>query len=180
MPRQFDYAQWIEDARQRRRLTDDSPQHIIDRFNEDKIYVYKLSRVIDWCQRRGLKVVFTAASGGGYVHDEKIIEVSYRSYPETQLYTMLHEAGHHLVECTSTSRYKEKYEKGYRLVLESDRTPQHKIDAIAEEFEAWFRGWKIAKRLHIAIDKKKYNACRDKNVRTYFRWALDHFEYSDD
>ena len=122
---------------------------------------------------------FVAPSGGTYKHEEKVLEVSYRSYPESQLYTLLHEAGHHLVWSTAPKLYKEKYERGYQRVEESDRTPQHKIDAIAEELEAWYRGWKLAKRLHLGLDKKRYTSCRDKNIRTYFRWALDQFEYSD-
>jgi hypothetical protein len=158
MARVFEYKQWIDAARQRRHLTKQSPQYVLDRFSEDRLYVYKMSRVIEWCTRRGLSVEFIAASGGGYVHDKKIIEVSYRSYPETQLYTLLHEIGHHLVESCTTERYRDKYAKGYLLVFEGERSPQHKIDAIAEELEAWYRGWKLAKRLHVYIDKKKYNA----------------------
>lgn len=180
MARHFDHEEWIEAARQRRRLTDASSEQVIERFNEDVRFVSKLARTIDWCERRGLKVVFSAPSGGVYKHDEKTIELSYRAYPESQLYTLLHEAGHHLVWSTSPRSYRERYEKGYRNVDESDRTPQHKIDAIAEEFEAWYRGWKLAKRLHLFLDKKRFTACRNKNVTTYFKWALDHFEYAKD
>lgn len=179
MVRHFNHQEWVDAARERRHLTPDSPQIIVDRFEEDVQYIYKLTRVIEWCSRRGLSVVFRAQSGGIYNHVEKILEVSYRSYPEMQLYTLLHEAGHHLIWCSAPKLYKERYEKGYQRVFESDHTPQHKIDAIAEELEAWYRGWKIAKRLRLGLDKKKYTSCRDKNVRTYFRWALDQFEYSD-
>jgi len=179
MARYFEYHEWVEAARQRRRLTDNSPEYIVARFNEDINFICKLSRAIEWCTKRGLTVAFVAPSGGMYKHEEKTINVSYRSYPEAQLYTLLHEAGHHLVWSSAPKLYKERYEKGYQRVEESDRTPQHKIDAIAEELEAWYRGWKLAKRLRLFLDKKCYTACRDKNVRTYFRWALDQFEYSD-
>lgn len=179
MARHFDYQEWIEAAEKRRRLTPDSPEIVHQRFHEDKVFINKLARAIDWCERRGLKVVFTAQSGGVYKHDEKTIEVTYRSYPDIQLYTLLHEAGHHLVWCSNPKLYKERYERGYQRVTEDDRTSQHKIDAIAEELEAWYRGWKLARRLKIYIDKEKYTACRNRNVRTYFRWALDQFEYSD-
>ena len=179
MARYFDHEEWVEAARKRRCLTDTSPPHVLARFAEDIDFVHKLERAVVWCEKRGLSVEFTAASGGMYRHDDRAIDVSYRSYPEAQLYTLLHEAGHHLVWTSSPKLYKEKYENGYQRIKLSERTAQHKMDAVAEEYEAWFRGWKLARRLHLFLDKERYIACRDKNVKSYFRWALDIFEYSD-
>lgn len=137
----------------------------------DLKYVNALEAIIKWCESRGLSVTFSKKSGGVYYTDQKEITINARAAAKQQLFLLLHECGHHLIG--SAERH-ERYGMGYST---SDRTVRrtyhHRIDILEEEFEAWYRGWKLALRLGVLSleDKVIYDKVRIRYLRSYLLWA---------
>lgn len=174
MGRCFNRDEWIKAASERRCIAACKTFDASSKSCEDVEFIDKLARVVDWCNRRGLTVEFTAESGGSYAHTTKTVRVTYRCVPEQQLYIILHEAGHHLIHSSPRRLYLEKYEHGYDGIDVGERATEFKMDVVAEEYEAWQRGLKLARRLELDVDKERYERRRNANVKSYFRWALDH------
>lgn len=144
----------------------------IKQWERDIKHISFLESLIAWCNERKIEVDFTKQMGGLYSPEEKRIKVSGRLSPEMQVFVLLHECGHHLI---GDKEKHERFGMGYSR-LGSDptitRTFRHKCDIIDEEYEAWHRGLKLARRLRLNIDKDRYDNHRAKMIRTYLVWAL--------
>jgi len=131
-------------------------------------YIEKIKHVVAWCESKNIEVIFSKE--GSYYSETQKIHINQRLKPETQLYVLLHECGHHLIG------YKERHERygmGYTVEDASiKRSLIHRIDVLDEELEAWHRGRKLAGRLCISIDKKQFDRVRAKMVKTYVRWTI--------
>jgi hypothetical protein len=141
------------------------------RWTEDRHYVSALRVVVEWCEARSLTVTFCKRSGGIYYTADKEIKVSGRASPKHQLHILLHECGHHLIG--SKDKY-ERYGMGYgNQDPDVKRSFHHRIDIVDEEFEAWHRGWKLARRLGALTkkDKAAFDRTRVAMLRTYLLWA---------
>jgi len=120
--------------------------------NEHKLYemvnLEKLERVVEWCAGRGIEVFISDDEdhGGIWVPDVKEIVVDSRLPHKRQLYTLLHECGHALIDSTTSHMAELRYGDAY-TVEEKDRTPVDKINIVAIELEAWARGLQLAERL---------------------------------
>lgn len=128
-----------------------------------------LSRVVDWCRKRGVSVAFGRLKTGGVVEGDRIT-VNGRQRPELQLFVLLHECGHHLVSASppSDGRFSKGYaEQGHHAL----RSSVHRIDVFDEELEAWHRGKRLASRLGIQLDERRWDRVRARFLRTYARWA---------
>jgi hypothetical protein len=130
----------------------------------------RLVVMVDWCTKKRLMVTFRNQSGAQYERDKKLITVNGRLAPEKQLHVLMHECGHHLIGIPSPE---ERFGQGYQQADNADlkRTTLHRIDVLDEELEAWARGLKLAKRLHIAVDIDRYNRTRSEYIKTYLLWA---------
>lgn len=143
--------------------------------------ILEMDRVVAWARSKGLTVyVHPKIDAGRFNDNTRSVEVSSRFNPEKQLIVLLHELGHFLVGKGNAS--KEKFPNGYNRIDEgeSGRDVLHKVDVIAEEFEAWHRGWKLACRLKIVIDRVYYDTVRADYLKSYFRWALKRGRVSDE
>lgn len=131
-----------------------------------------MAKVVEWVRARGYDVVFTGGEAGAYNPKLNRIELSGRLSTERQLHVLLHECGHFLIEGIGDSRSK-KYPNGYARIDEKieGRDVIHKIDVIAEEFDAWHRGLRLAERLQIYIDTDAFNKTRAKMLMSYIHWA---------
>lgn len=90
---------------------------------------------------------------------------------ECQLYTLLHEAGHYVVE--SRKNYLERYSYGYPSKgSRKQKTDIHWVHLIHEELEAWEEGRKLARRLNIRIRHKQWERARCPSLMSYFRDAV--------
>lgn len=164
MPVSFDKDLWLKRAISRSRS--ESGAAIAS------AYVESLNTLIQWCESKGLSVVFSKKSGGIYYTDQKEIMINARASARQQLYLLLHECGHHLIG--SVERH-ERYGMGYSSSDDktSRRTYHHRIDILEEEFEAWHRGWKLALRLGVLSthDKIQFDKVRIRYLRGYLLWA---------
>ena len=60
----------------------------------------------------------------------------------------------------------------FKATKRQEKTKKYKISVIGEEYEAWRRGRKLAKRLNIEVDKNKFDLVMTRNLMTYFKWAV--------
>jgi len=89
--------------------------------------------------------------------------------PGRQLHILLHECGHHLI---GSKDHTERYGWGYSQTNHHiKKTLRHSSDLIDEEFEAWWRGWKLGQRLKLGIDKLLFDKTKSLALKTYFVWA---------
>jgi Zn-dependent M32 family carboxypeptidase len=106
-------------------------------------------------------------------NDVKIIEIYSLNGIENRLFALLHECGHALIRRDWT-----KFKTEFCAHAEHDgdgrkETKSLKISTLEEEFEAWKRGWKLAKRLNLQLDKDAYTKNKDKYIMTYIKWAAN-------
>ena len=106
-------------------------------------------------------------------NDVKIIEIYSLNGIENRLFALLHECGHALIRRDWT-----KFKTEFCAHAEHDgdgrkETKSLKISTLEEEFEAWKRGWKLAKRLNLQLAKDAYTKNKDKYIMTYIKWAAN-------
>ena len=106
-------------------------------------------------------------------NDAKIIEIYSLNGIESRLFALLHECGHALIRRDWT-----KFKTEFCAHAEHDgdgrkETKSLKISTLEEEFEAWKRGWKLAKRLNLQLDKDAYTKHKNKYIMTYITWAAN-------
>lgn len=140
------------------------------RWDRDVVHVNALATLDGWCAERGIEVKFCKREGGIYYPEDKRIKINGRLQPEKQVFFLLHECGHHLIGD------KEKHERFGMGYPQDDpnlkRTFHHRCDIVDEEFEAWHRGFKLARRLHLRINKERFDRTRAEMLKSYFKWAL--------
>lgn len=141
------------------------------RFRRDTKFINALVVIIEWANKQGYSVSFGRMDGGGEIDSEtKTLSISSSCSPEGQFYIAAHECGHLLI---GDRKKTERFGMGYNADEPNEKkTLHHRIDVIDEEFEAWERGRKLAGRLGIRIDKKRFHQFRSQYLKTYMKWAL--------
>lgn len=131
--------------------------------------VVGLERLTGWCLAKRIDVCFTNRSDCRYDPNDRTIKINSRMDPECQLHVLLHECGHYLIIASgSDDRYVNGYDRDETL---SKNSLLHRVAVVDEEFEAWSRGLKLARRIGINIDENRYNDTRVRYVNLYIRWA---------
>lgn len=137
-----------------------------------------IEKVISWLSTRETSVEFVKRSGGYYDENKNTVFISSHLPPRHQLHILLHECGHLLISVSGRWKYPEGYKK-----IDDDRDGRnviHKIDVIAEEFDAWHQGFLLAERLDILLHKEEFLKIKAKCLMTYIRWASKKGRVSDD
>jgi len=173
---EFDKKLWLERASARlRRGSKRGTSAEVKRIAEEKWAadsgnILRLEVLIGWCGSKGLTVRFGKKKGATYLTSDKSISVAGRMSPGKQLCYLLHECGHHLIGYTEED---ERFGMGYPKYEDSsvNTTFQHKMACLEEEIEAWNRGWKLAKRLGLNIDRESFDVIRLDCLRSYISWA---------
>ena len=169
----FDRERLLRRARERlaRRGPVEGKELAEYRHAVDYISIIGLEKLVGWLSKRGFILEF---SNGISVYDpaHKKITLTAKSSLEHQLYSLLHECGHLLIDKSGkamrmyTNGYpKIDYEVGGRDVL-------HKVDVIGEEYEAWNKGLGLAVRLGIYVRRDEFDRLKARSISSYFRWAL--------
>lgn len=130
-------------------------------FGRDLAAISGLSTVIEWCNKRSLVVKFTNCHGGSYDPVTHTIEINARSEPELQLFVLFHECGHELINKCGDKRVRRAHHRS------GPRSLVFKIDELAEEFEAWLRGRKLADRLHVYVNNERFEQRKAELLATY-------------
>lgn len=82
--------------------------------------------------------------------------------PRVLVHTLLHELGH--LELAEHPRYPSGGD-------EDARTMRDVVSVVDEEIEAWERGWTIAQRLGLGIDRRAFERTRLRSLKSYLKWA---------
>ena len=136
----------------------------------DALHIDKMGAVIDWCSSKGIAVQFGKKPGGMYNAIDKTITIACRAAPEKQLYMLLHECGHHLIGFDEAD---ERFGMGYPYVEDPqiNTTFHHRVACLEEEMEAWQRGWRLSKRLHLNLEREQFDKVRLDCLRSYIKWV---------
>jgi len=152
-----------------------------NRLSDEISAINGLKAVIEWCNFRRIAVVFTnRRSAGVYQIEEKTIYINSRQTLEKQLFVLLHECGHLLIDDRSEStelRFKNGY---YAEDSNVRRRFIHRCTVVEEEFEAWHRGRKLAVKLGIEINDERFSALKAYMLKSYMKWALHDPNYQHD
>lgn len=136
----------------------------------DTTAVDDLEILINWCASRKVSVVFECKTNGIYSPGLREIALPRRMRPLRQVAILLHECGHTLVADGADD---DRFGMGYPLGDKRKwRTLAHRFAVLDEEMEAWRRGWKLATRLGLSIDRASYDAIRFECLKTYLHWVL--------
>ena len=129
-----------------------------------------------WLNKKGWSLDVDYVNKDEMFYDSKEVFINSRQSLENQLYSLLHECGHILVQ-----RNKSSYEKNFPVSSRMSKAPKnfkqiqktkkYKFDALYEEIEAWKRGKNLANRLGVHFNEKKYNELASDCVYSYMQWA---------
>ena len=129
-------------------------------------------RLLEWIRKKG----YSLEEGTVDLYDpnNKTIFINKRLKSKNKLYSILHECGHLLVQQNTFS-----YEKRYKSQVEGlfdkrkCRSVRWRVDFLKEEYDAWDRGYRLAKRLKIPISRERYYDYASKCLATYCKWVTD-------
>jgi hypothetical protein len=126
-----------------------------------------------WAALRGYKVFGKWSEDAFYDKDKEIVYSLRTKEKKHQVYSLLHECGHALA--FESKGYKNRFptmsKRRFKTAKVNPRTNTFKVEQIVEEYDAWERGYNLACRLGIEIDKEDYNKYASRYVMSYIRKA---------
>jgi len=126
-----------------------------------------------WAAQRGYKVFGKWSEDAFYDKDKEIVYSLRTKEKKNQMYSLLHECGHALA--FESKGYKNRFptmsKRRFKTAKVNSRTNTFKVEQIVEEYDAWERGYNLACRLGIEIDKEDYNKYASRYVMSYIRKA---------
>ena len=162
---------WDRFQRQVRKETIRTPKRGAEaQWFRDMLYIEKVAAVVDWCVSKGMTVVMAKKPNGAYEPDSKQVSLSGRASPEKMLHYILHECGHHLI---GMEEHHERFGKGYPRSGDPKaiNNYEHRLACLEEEMEAWHRGWRLANRLRLEVDREEFDKTRIDCLRSYVEWT---------
>ncbi len=103
-----------------------------EQLAQDELAIMGLKAVVDWCKKARLSVTFTRTSNGSYYQSKKLIKISCNGLPQSQLFWLLHECGHHISAIDVTSHAKPKERLPDRRSLQKTKVVCRKIEHICQ------------------------------------------------
>jgi len=128
-------------------------------------------RIVEWIKKKGY--TFELSDKDLYDPDERKIYVKKRLSKHHRLYAGLHECGHLLVQQNIFS-YEKRYKTQVDGVMDGRKRSslRYRIDFLKEEYDAWDRGFRLAKRLGIYVNKDNYYNYASKCLGSYCQWVV--------
>ena len=105
------------------------------------------------------------------------IRINPKQTAEKQLYILLHECGHLLIDDKSETT-ELRFKNGY--YVNDERVKKkfiYRCTVLEEEFEAWHRGRKLATKLGVKINDETFNTLKAKFLKSYMLWAVGDPQY---
>lgn len=147
--------------------TDPDQDEKIVQYSREVAAIHGINKLVEWVAKKGIEVQFSKSSDGMYDPIRKQITISSRAMPETQLFFLMHECGHHLIGDRTRS---ERFGLGYSNC--DQRKLECRVDVVDEECEAWWRGYRLAQKLKVTFSRDRFNQLRAQSLRSYFKWAV--------
>ena len=147
---------------------------------KETLFKAGIARLIDWLWVKRWDIEFDHSCKDEMDPNSKCVTISARQGIEKQLYSLLHECGHILIQSNEV-RYNKKFPATAKRNCfvshrQLEKSKKYKVDVIAEEIEAWDRGKSLANRLGIYIDEDKFNEVKVACIFTYVEWATEKHE----
>lgn len=122
-----------------------------------------------WARSRGYSLV----PGRSYVCYKEDRTIHYRpgDRPMTQVIGILHECGHVLCDrAIQTQTITPRFKRGYPCPWTGKARPNvSAADLVHEEIEAWHRGYALARRLRLRLDRVAFWHEYGRSIKSYFR-----------
>lgn len=151
------------------------------RLDADLNALIGLEAAVMWCARRGIKVEFTNRRDAGvFSSEEKTIYVNSAQTYENALFVLLHESGHLLIGSEKLVAH-HRFKLGYPSSNDPELRGKfiHRCAILEEEFEAWHRGRKLAKKLELDINEERWSILKARFLKSYIKWSLRHPDFED-
>jgi len=130
-----------------------------------------INLIAAWAKTRGYSVFGKWDEDAFYDKDKEIVYSLRTKEKKHQMYSLLHECGHALA--FDSKSYKDNFPNLAAIRFKTSRVSKRrnvvKCETIAEEWDAWHRGFKLARRLGIEVNKEHYFDYASRNVMTYVR-----------
>jgi len=130
-----------------------------------------INLIAAWAKTRGYSVFGKWDEDAFYDKDKEIVYSLRTKEKKHQMYSLLHECGHALA--FDSKGYKDNFPNLAAIRFKTSRVSKRrnvvKCETIAEEWDAWHRGFKLARRLGIEVNKEHYFDYASRNVMTYVR-----------
>jgi len=138
--------------------------------NKGTSWKRQLMELTEYANSKGYEVLFKkSASNQDLVDPEnKIIRISAGHTNEIAFYCFLHELGHIIL-----MNNQKKYKHSYGIIWDSfsGNSLTLRITTLQEELDAWREGLKLANRLKMKVDRRKFEITKAKCIVTYLPWA---------
>jgi hypothetical protein len=145
------------------------------KFQQELIAIAGLERLAVWLAKKRIALKIKKTIYATFHDDKHEVHLSGGLSRQKQLIILIHECGHVLVgHPKRTERF------GMTEILAGERcTFRHRLDVLEEEFEAWHRGKKLAKRLKITYDNVLWDEFKVFALVSYLKWAVGDRAFND-
>lgn len=131
-----------------------------------------LDTLIEYARDRRLEVELSPSARDMFWPDQKLITIRSTQSKANQVFALMHELGHFLIEEAGRESREHQWPRGY--VAQSHSTAKSlvaRVDIVREEVEAWDRGQRLAERLGVMFDRVAFDRSRASALGKYFVWA---------
>lgn len=133
-------------------------------------YLEDIDQIVCWLrEKHNVEVIFDKEEENTYDITSKIITINSNMNYRCQLHTLLHEAGHFVL-----NKNKKNFNKQFPFATISNEfktTRENRIDILREEVFAWEKGLDVAKLNHINISKVWYYRHMRDALYSYVEWV---------
>ena len=142
---------------------------------KQKMFADGFNWICVWLDKKGWSVEEDYCVQDQIFFHGKYITISKRQNIENRLYSLLHECGHLLVH-QNGSKYEERFPiqskmNQFMSNKQIEKSKGYRVETLTEEIEAWNRGRKLAERLNLYIDDKKFRKLANECIYSYIEWA---------
>lgn len=133
-------------------------------MTEELRWKTKLSRLVNICMEHGIKVKFKRGVQDVYSPDDKDIVINSNRTKEFQLYVLLHEFGHYLID--SDAALQKKFEPV--SLARKHRLLRDQVLLLEEEVLAWHLGEQTADKYWLSIGPK-FRGLKSKCLKAHIK-----------
>ena len=132
-----------------------------------RVWEEQFQVISNWVISKGYVVDCHTDADDRLDFEKKTIYIDTRQHAESRFYTLLHECGHLLISQTAGQFAVDHPLYAFSSDNRSCKSKAYQVSLVAEEIEAWKRGRRLAKRLGLKVDDKKFNRIMTDCVISY-------------
>ena len=125
----------------------------------------------EWLISRGFSLFQYTDAQNCVFWETREIHINSRMHIEKRLYVLIHECGHVLINSNRERTYALSKSANVSHFVKISKVKR--VSVIAEEIEAWRRGERLASRLSVEIDLRKFDKFKTSCLMGYIHWAAE-------